>query len=166
MAQPELFTITDGVQLCAVQADTFKTGRITVQMALPLAGDIAAKAALPYLLRRSCRAYPTVTALNGHLDTLYGATLGASVQKKGEAQILQISVSAIDDRFALDGESVSAQAAQLLMQLLFDPKLEDGTFPQADVDTEKRLLLERMRAEDDDKRVYACRRCEEVMCEK
>lgn len=164
MAMPQLMTITDGVQLCAVQTDTFKTCKIFLQMALPLSGDIAAKAALPYLLRRSCRAYPSVSALNGRLDTLYGAVLGASVQKKGEAQILCLSLSAIDDRFALDGESVSGEAARLLLELLFEPKLEDGTFPQADVDLEKRLLLERMRSEDDDKRTYARRRCEEVMC--
>ena len=164
MAEPLLMTVADGVQLCAVQTDTFKTCKIHIQMALPLAGDIAAKAALPYLLRRSCRAYPSVTALNGHLDALYGAVLGASVQKKGDAQILSMSLSAIDDRFALDGESVSGEAARLLLELLFEPKLGDGTFPQADVDIEKRLLLERMRAEDDDKRLYARRRCEEVMC--
>ena len=164
MALPELIPITDGVQLCAVQTDTFKTCKISIQMALPLQGDIAAKAVLPYILRRSCRAYPDFTSLNGHLDSLYGAVLGASVQKKGEAQILQLSISAIDDRFALDGESVSGETAQLLMQLLFDPKLENGTFAQESVDIEKRLLLERMRTEDDDKRVYARRRCEEVMC--
>ena len=165
MSEPLLLTIADGVQLCAVQTDTFKTCKIHIQMALPLSGDIAAKAALPYLLRRSCRAYPSVSALNGRLDTLYGAVLGASVQKKGEAQILSLSLSAIDDRFALDGESVSGEAVRLLLELLFEPKLENGTFAQSDVDTEKRLLLERMRSEDDDKRAYARRRCEEVMCE-
>ncbi|MBQ7545345.1 MAG: insulinase family protein [Clostridia bacterium] len=164
MSEPLLMTIADGVELCAVQTDMFKTCKINIMMALPLAGDIAAKAALPYLLRRSCRAYPSVTSLNGRLDTLYGAVLGASVMKKGEAQILNLSLSAIDDRFALDGESVSGEAVRLLLDMLFEPKLEDGTFPQDDIDAEKRLLLERMRAEDDDKRTYARRRCEEVMC--
>ena len=165
MAEPKLLTIADGVQLVAVQTDTFKTCRIGVQIALPLSGDIAAKAVLPYILRRSCRRYPDFTSLNGHLDMLYGATLGASVSKLGEAQMLTLSISSIDDRFVPDGESVAAQAAELLAQLLFEPKLENGTFALADVEQEKRLLLERMRSEDDDKRVYARRRCEEVMCQ-
>ena len=165
MNDPQLITIADGVSLCAVQTDLFKTCKIGVSVALPLQGDIAAAAVLPYILRRSCRKYPDMTAMNGHLDMLYGATLGASVTKKGDAQILQIAVTAIDDRFALSDESITQQAAELLVDMLFDPKLENGTFPASDVDTEKRLLLERMRSEDDEKRIYACRRCEEVMCE-
>lgn len=164
MDAPKLLSIADGVDLVAVRTDMFKTCKIIVQIALPLSGDIAAKAVLPYILRRSCRRYPDFTSLNGHLDELYGATLGASVSKLGEAQLLQISISAIDDRFVPDGESVAEEAAQLLAQLLFDPKLEDGAFCASDVEQEKRLLLERMRSEDDDKRVYARRRCEEVMC--
>ena len=165
MSEPLLMTIADGVELCAVQTDMFKTCKINIMMALPLAGDIAAKAVLPYILRRSCRRYPDFTSLNGHLDTLYGATLGAAVSKLGEAQLLQLSVGAIDDRFVPDGSSGAAEAAELLTQLLFEPKLENGTFCPSDVEIEKRLLLQRMQAEDDDKRTYARRRCEEVMCE-
>lgn len=165
MDEPKLFTIADGVDFVAVQTELFKSCRIAVQIALPLSGDIAAKAVLPYILRRSCSRYPDFTSLNGHLDGLYGATLGASVSKLGEAQMLQISLNTIDDRFVPDGSSVAEEAAQLLTELLFSPKLENGTFCTPDVEQEKRLLLERMRAEDDDKRVYARRRCEEVMCE-
>ena len=164
MKDPVLIPVADGVSLCAVQTGRFKTCRLDLSAALPLSGDIAAAAVLPYILRRSCRKYPTMAAMNGHLDMLYGAVVGAAVTKKGEAQILHLSVSAIDDRFALSGESVSAQAAALLADLLFDPKLEDGLFPASDVEAEKRLLLERMRSEDDEKSVYARRRCEEVMC--
>lgn len=164
MGETTLKPIADGVSLCAVRTDRFKTCRISVFIALPLAGDIAAAAVLPYILRRSCRKYPDFTSLNGRLDMLYGAALGAAVSKKGEAQILRLSVSAIDDRFALDGESTAQAAAELLLDLLFDPKLENGTFTQEDVQTEKRLLLERMRSEDDEKRQYAMRRCQEEMC--
>ena len=164
MDEPRLFTIAQGVDCVAVRTDLFKTCRISVQIALPLSGDIAAKAVLPYILRRSCRSYPDFTSLNGHLDELYGATLSASVRKLGEAQLLNISINSIDDRFVPDGGSVAAEAAELLAQLLFEPKLENGTFCLSDVEQEKRLLLERMRAEDDDKRAYARRRCEELMC--
>ena len=165
MDEPRLFPIADGADFIAVRTDLFKTCRITVQIALPLSGDIAAKAVLPYILRRSCRRYPDFTSLNGHLDMLYGATLGASVSKLGDAQLLNISISSIDDRFVPDGGSVAEEAAELLSQLLFEPKLENGMFTSSDVELEKRLLLERMRAEDDDKRAYARRRCEEIMCE-
>ena len=165
MNDPQLLSVADGVSLCAVQTGRFKTCKIGVCAALPLSGDIAAAAVLPYILRRSCRKYPDMTALNGHLDMLYGATLGAAVTKKGDAQMLHLTITAIDDRFALTEEGVTKQAAALLVDLLFDPKLENGMFDASDVEAEKRLLLERMRTEDDEKAVYARRRCEEVMCE-
>lgn len=164
MAIPLLKTVADGVQLCAVQTDLFKTCKLSISMALPLSGDIAARAILPYLMRRACRKYPDLTALGGRLDELYGAVLGAGVSKKGEAQMLHLSLSSIDDRFSLDGESVSEAAAELLLDLLFDPKLENGVFCTEDIEQEKRLLLERMRSEDDDKRAYARKRCVEIMC--
>ena len=88
MDEPKLLTIADGADLVAVRTDMFKTCKISVSIALPLAGDIAAKAVLPYVLRRSCRRYPDFTSLQGHLDEMYGATLGAAVSKQGEAQTL------------------------------------------------------------------------------
>lgn len=164
MGSPKLTTIAEGVRLCAVQTGRFKTCEVHISMAMPLTGDVAARALVPYLLRRSCRKYPDFRSLNGRLDALYGAVLGASVSKKGEMQVANLVISAIDDRFALDGGSVSGEAMQLLLDLLFDPKLENGTFCAEDIEKEKRLLLERKHTEDDEKRVYAKRRLIEFMC--
>ena len=75
-----------------------------------------------------------------------------------------MSIGAIDDRFAIDGESVAESAVALLFDLIFEPKLENGMFTKADVDIEKRLLAERMMSEQDDKRVYAQLKCQELMC--
>ncbi len=49
--------------------------------------------------------------------------------------------------------------------MLFEPVLENGCFRASDVRTEKRCLIERMEAEINDKRWYARRRCEELLCE-
>jgi len=166
MERPALRTIADAVSVCHVKTDRFKTCKISISMAMPLDGDISAKAVLPYILRRSCRKFPSFSALNGRLDELYGAALGASVSKHGEAQVLKLTVTSIDDRFSLGGESISSDAAELLVDLIFDPDFdENGCFKDSDVEAEKRLLLERMISEDDDKRVYAVKRCQEIMCE-
>ncbi len=164
MSEVKHVQIAEGADVCFVTTDRFKTGKAHITMALPLGGDIAAKAVLPFILRRSCRKYPDFTSLNGYLDELYGAALSAGVEKLGEAQLLKMSINAIDDRFALDGESVAENAVGLLFDLIFDPKLEDGTFTQSDVDIEKRLLAERMMSECDDKRMYSLLRCQEMMC--
>ncbi|MBQ3149613.1 MAG: insulinase family protein [Clostridia bacterium] len=166
MNRPELKSIADSVSVCHVKTDRFKTCKICISMALPLDGDIAAKAVLPYMLRRSCKKYPSFSEFNGRLDELYGAAATAFVRKQGEAQVLGLTVTSIDDRFALDGKSVSSDAAELLCDMLFDPDFdENGTFKADDLETEKRLLLERMISEDDDKRAYSVKRCQEIMCE-
>ena len=166
MERPALKNIAEGVSVCHVKTDRFKTCKISISMAMPLDGDIAAKAVLPYILRRSCRKFPSFSALNGRLDELYGAALSASVSKHGEAQVLKLTVTSIDDRFSLGGESISSDAAELLVDLIFDPDFDKGgCFSVEDVEAEKRLLLEKMISEDDDKRVYAVKRCQEIMCE-
>lgn len=155
--------IADGVRLVSVETDKFKTGRVTFTMATPLDGNISAKAILPFLLHRRCRKYPDFSAFNGMLDELYGATISAGVIKSGETMLLELSLTAIDDRFALGDDKVTAQCAELLTDLVFDPIIKDGAFPEDIVEEEKRLLKEKLEAEKNNKRRYALSRCEEIM---
>lgn len=158
--------LADGVRCLSLPDSRFKTSRLTAVLLLPLRRETASACALvPYLLRRSCAAYPDYTALQRRLNELYGATISAEVARIGEAQALVLTAAAIDDRFALAGEPVAESCAALLREMLFDPVLENGLFRAADVELEKRVLIERMEAEINDKRWYARRRCEELLCE-
>lgn len=158
--------ICNGVHFSSVPDSRFKTGRITAALMLPLKRETAAaNAILPYLLCRSCREYPDFTALNQKLSELYGASLYADVHKVGEVQMLCLSAVGIDDRYALDNQSVSRELTSLLCSVLFDPALENGVFRNEDIQQEKRQLIERIDAEYNDKRSYAKIRCEELMCE-
>ena len=157
-----------GVSLCAIRAGRFKTSRLLLQLALPLRldypGETAANALLPYILHRSCAAYPKPRMLEARLAELYGARLGALVGKQGEAQVLTIALTAIDDRFALGGEAVAQGCADLLLDLLFAPNLGNGLFSSESVALEKRLLVEQLESEEGNKWAYASNRCEALMC--
>ena len=52
----------------------------------------------------------------------------------------------------------------LLLDLIFNPKLVNGTFTKEDVETQKRLLVEKIDSEFSEKRIYALGRAEEEMC--
>ena len=158
-----IYEIADGVRLVSVKTDKFKTSRISFTMATPLEGNISAKAILPYLLHRRCAEYPDFTAFNGMLDELYGAVVSASVVKVGENLILSINMTAVDDRFALNGDKVTDECVELLTKLVFEPIVENGAFPENIVEEEKRLLREKLEAEQNDKRHYAFDRCEQIM---
>lgn len=154
-----------GAALLCIPATRFKTNEIAVSLAMPLCADTAADYALAVsMLSRKSKAYPDLTALNLKKDMLYGAQLSATVQKIGECQVMKLGVTCLDDRFSLDQESISAQGLELLLSLLFEPLLDaDGLFAPEDVEAEKRVLLEKLAAEENDKRVYAVRRMEEIM---
>lgn len=166
MAKVERIPVCDGVTLQTIHDDRFKTGRISAVLLLPLQKETAAaNMILPFLLRRSCAAYPDFTMLNRRLADLYGAYLYADVRKIGETQALILSAVGLDDRFTLDGESVSAELSKLLCNLLFEPAFENGRFREEDIEQERRQLIELIDSEYNDKRLYALSRCEELMCE-
>lgn len=71
---------------------------------------------------------------------MYGASLSAEVGKTGERQILSCSIVGIDDRFALEGESVSAGCARLLGEILLAPNITQGAFPMTTF-TRKNFIL-------------------------
>ena len=155
--------IADGVRLCSQSTDKFKTCRINVSMAMPLDDGTSARAILPFILQRRCAKYPDFITLNRVLDELYGASVSAGVLKRGESQILSFNLTAIDDRFALDGDTVALECVTLLADMIFDPLTDGESFPADIIEQEKRLLIEAIENEMNDKRRYALMRCEEIM---
>ena len=156
----------NGLKFCSVNTKSnFKVAILTASFALPLSSDAAANAILPGLLKRTCKKYPTLTKLNRHLASLYGAMVSGSVGKDGENQVITLRVTVLEDRFSLSEEKISSAAADLLLDLIFEPNLIDGAFPEEDIEREKRLMIEQIESELNDKRYYALKRCTEIMCE-
>ena len=164
--EPVVYTIQDGVTFLNVPDDRFTTALLSVNFYVPLAMETAGTMAmLPPLLRRGCRAFPSMMAIGRELDRLYGASIGATVLRADEAQALNLTLACLDDRFALEGAPALADAVELLGQLLFDPPLENGVFREEDVEQERRCALEAIAAEINDKRRYARNACERLLCE-
>ena len=157
--------ISEGLELCAVSAEGFKTACASLSFVMPLGEKASLYALVPNVLTRSCEEYPDVTSIEKKLALLYGAEIIVDVTKNGENQILKIEVSCIDDRFSIDGESITDECLRLLFQMIFEPRFENGVFCSDDVESEKRLLAERLIAENSDKRTYAKNRCTEIMFE-
>lgn len=162
----QVYNISDGVRLCCVDTGSkFKTNMISVSMLMPLDENTSARALLPFVLKSRCALYPDRKDFSKKLDELYGAHISGSVTKSGDLHLLYLSFNGIDDRFSLDGESVSCSGLELLMEVLFNPVAENGCFPDEIINEEKRVLIERIENENNDKRRYAARKCEEKMYE-
>jgi len=163
--RPTQQTITNGASILTIDDDRFKTSRITAAFLLPLKEETAsANAILPFLLRRSSVDYPSFAKLQHRLNELYGANIAADVYRIGYYQAMVITASSIDNRFALEGEDITAQLAELMRSMIFTPLMENGAFQKSDTEQEKRCLAELIQSEINEKRLYARRRCEQVLC--
>ena len=154
----------DGVQICTIKAQGFKTACASVSFAVPLGADASGFALAAYMLTHSSAKYPTFRLLEKKLASLYGAGIGVDISKSGESQVIELYITCIDDRFALEGESIVGNCCELLFDIIFDPNVTDGKFGAEETETEKRILCEQLAAEMSDKRFYARTRCEEIMC--
>lgn len=155
--------IGDGLELCCVKAENFKSAVISLTFTLPLSQKASLFALVPCILTRSTNKYPSVTLLERKCASLYGADISADVTKTGENQVIKLGISCIDDRFALDNESITSECARLLFEIAFNPHFVDGQFVPDEAESEKRILKEQLDGEKSDKRVYAKNRCEEIM---
>ena len=158
-------TLADGIRCLTVSDGRFKTAQLTVALLVPLeAATVEEYALLPRLLVRGCAACPDFTALHRRLNSLYGAAVTGDVTRIGETQAIVLSVEYTGDRFAINGEPLTAACAELLGDMLFRPALVDGLFRAEDVETERRCLAEEVRAEINEKRYYARRQAERLLC--
>ena len=151
--------IPDGVSFYAFRNARFKTNRITVHLAVPIQKETASvNALLPKLLRRCCKTHPDYLSLAKRLEELYGAYIEAGTQKRGDVQIITISLTGIDDRFAFDS-AVNLPAASLLCDLLLNPVIsENGELNVRYLNAEKKSLCDAIDATLNDKRGYAVSR--------
>lgn len=156
--------ISNGVRLCSYETEKFKTAVISLSITAPLDSHAGENALLAHLLSRTSRAYPTVLEMNRKLASLYGAAITPSVIKQGDAQILTLNLTSLDDRFTLKNESVCEECTRLLISCLFEPDISPEGFKRENLEREKRLLVEKIEAERDDKRLYALTRMTEEMC--
>lgn len=156
--------LSNGAEGVFIKNDRFNTTLISFNFYVPLSSDTVAEyALLPFLMTTCSAAYPDFSSLNFKLAKLYGANLSASAEKVGDYQLLKIAISTIDDRFALDDESLCDNAVKLLTQLVFEPKVENDAFCEEDVSREKRKAIEHIRGDLAQKRTYAKKRLIEEM---
>ncbi len=156
--------LSNGAEGVFINNDRFNTTLVSFNFYVPMAKETAAEyALLPFVMTTCSKKYPDFSALNFKLAKLYGANLSASAEKVGDYQLLKIAISTIDDRFALDDESLCDSAVEMLTQLIFEPKAENSAFCEEDVAREKRKAIEHIRGDLAQKRVYAKKRLIEEM---
>ena len=160
----KITALSNGAEGVFIKNDRFNTTLVSFNFYMPLSPKTSAEyALLPFVLTTCSKQYPDFSRLNFKLSKLYGANLSASAEKVGDFQLIKIAVSVIDDRFTLDNESLCDNAIELLTQLVFEPKVENGAFFPEDLAREKRKAVEHIKGEISEKRIYSKNRLIEEM---
>ena len=154
-----------GITLRCFPDSRFKQGTLSLQIVRPMAeSENALNALLPAVLLRGTAHHPDLRAITHRLDDLYGAAVGAVVRRVGDYQTTGLSCGFMEDRFALEGDTVLAPMLEFLGQLLLEPALENGVFRADYLESEKRNLILSIEAQRNDKRIYANARLNKLMC--
>jgi predicted Zn-dependent peptidase len=149
----------DNIGFTTVIDDKFKTCSLAVYLLTELSEETAAVNDLAAeILTVSNSRYKTYAALCEKLSELYGAGLGSSARKKGDAQILGLKASWLDNRYAIDGEDISGEMREIIRDCLFSPNVTDGAFDEASFAIVRKDLLDRIESEFNQKRGYALSR--------
>ena len=114
-------------------------------------------------MTRSCKDYPSFRKFNQKLQSLYSADVVSSTSKIGDSQLVIITATCINDEYALHGESICEETANLLCKIIFEPNEENEEFSAEDFKQEKRQLKENLESQFNDKRVYANIKAGELM---
>ena len=98
-----------------------------------------------------------MTELSKKLARLYGAALSVDGTMSGQSRVLTVSLSGIRDAFALAGEPLSREYADIAFGTAFEPYRVDGVLDAEAVAIEKEQLRELLEGEINEKRSYCIR---------
>ena len=139
---------------------------MTVSFALPLDAETASGySLLTNLLSLSTADFPDMQAFSIIKDELYALGLDAYVQRRSEILLVTLEINTIADSFAFNGEKVLFRACELLGSAIFNPLLENGVFPEKNVESEKKCLIEEIASAIENKPAFALKRAKQILCE-
>ena len=154
------------IVLRTVKTDKFKSDFLSVSFEQPLdRREAAMNALILRILKRGTVSYPDMIALSKRLDALYSADIFTECRCFGETQMLNFSLDALSNDYALDDTDVLTEGAKLLAEIIFNPVTENGIFKQSYFESEKRNQLADIDAEINNKAKYALSRLRTLMFE-
>lgn len=162
--EPKVSELGEKLRIVYVPAFDFKTSQISVSLLVPRSINLAENIIIPKYLTYSSKDYPSPARLNAQLENLYGAVTGGTVIRRGESSKVELSATCINNKFALNGEDISFKTLELLLNLLFNPCADAEKFEKEKFELIKRLKIEDIESEINDKRQYAFTRMIETMC--
>lgn len=148
--------LSNGVSFITILDTKFKANVISVRFITKLDESTAsANALIPNILISCNEKLRTRTEITTTLAKLYDSNLSANAIKFGDNQIMNVSADFICDKYALEGEKISQQVSDILLDCIFRPIVNDNAFADEEFTLRKNELVESIEGQINDKRAYA-----------
>ncbi len=156
--------IKEGIKVHLIKNDNFKTDFTVVFLTIPLEKEnITKNALIPAILRSGSRKYETYQRISEELEMLYGASFDCGIDKTGDNLVLKFYIESINDNYLPQINNNLEKVLEILLDIIFDPKVTNDEFDAEYIEIEKRNLEMIIKAQKDDKDQYAYDRCINIM---
>ena len=157
-------TIKENIELHLIKTDKFKTNLIAVFLTTPLLREnVTAKTLIPAVLKRGTNIFKTQEKINIKLEEMYGAEFGCGIEKIGDNHVMKFYIETLNDNFISSSGNILKEGVELLLDIIFNPFLENNKFKEEYVSSEKNNIRQLIEAKIDNKATYSLTRCTEEM---
>lgn len=151
------------IKLHCIRTEKFKTNLLSVFLTVPLdRNTVTYNAIIPAILRRGTKNLKSQEEISIALENMYGATFDCGIEKTGDNQILKFYLEMVNDEYLETNDNL-AKGINLLLDIIFNPLVEIGSFKEEYLKTEKENMKRIIEAKIDNKDRYAFDRCVEEM---
>ena len=153
-----------GITLHRINTNKFKTNLFSIFLTTKLNREnITKNALLTAVLRRGTQKLTTQEEISKYLENMYGASFDCGVEKSGDNHVLKFYLESINNEFLPTEENLSKECMDVLLDIVFNPYIEDESFKKEFVEGEKENLKQIIEGKIDNKARYAFDRCIEEM---
>ena len=156
--------IKQGITFHKINTNKFKTNLFAIFITTKLNRENVTKnALLTAVLRRGSKNYPSQDLISKNLEKLYGASFDCGVEKTGDNHIMKFYLESINNEFLPIQENLSKECMEILLDIIFNPYIENNQFNEEYINGEKENLKQIIQGKIDNKAKYASERCIEEM---
>lgn len=160
----ESIEVKKGITLHQIKTNKFKTDLIAIFISIPLKKEtVTMDCIIPAVLRRGTKNLKTQEDINKKLDMMYGATFDCGIEKIGDNHVIKFYIEYINDLFLPTNENKLEEKINLILDIVFNPLLENDVFVDKYVQSEKENIRKKIRAKIDNREQYAQEKCIQEM---
>ncbi len=154
-----------GIKFHTIHTEKFKTNLVAIFITTKLMRENVTKnAVISALLRRGSKTMPSQEEISKQMEEMYGASFDCGLDKTGDNQVLKFYLESINDNFLpQNGEDMLKNSLEKLLEIVFNPYVENGSFKSEYVEQEKNNIKQRIEGKIDNKAKYSLDRCIEEM---